>query len=58
MLIRDNILNPDNIGYYYIIIAHKNIVQASYKSLQKDLIVCFNKIKKPQLRYLQLYYLR
>ncbi|QKX02095.1 ribonuclease P protein component [Wolbachia endosymbiont of Dirofilaria (Dirofilaria) immitis] len=45
MLIRMNILNASNTGYYYIIITHRNIVQASYKNLQKDLTFCFKKIK-------------
>ncbi|MCV3769380.1 ribonuclease P protein component [Wolbachia endosymbiont of Dipetalonema caudispina] len=46
MLIRVNILTVSNIGYYYIIVAHRNIIQASYKSLQKDLNICFKKIKE------------
>lgn len=31
--------------YYYIILAHKNIMQASYQNLQKDLTICLERIK-------------
>ncbi len=45
MLAKINILNASNTGYYYIIVTHRNITQASYKNLQKDLTICLNKIK-------------
>ncbi len=45
MLAKINILNISNIGYYYIILTHRNIMQASYKNLQKDLTICLKKIK-------------
>nr|WP_168456280.1 ribonuclease P protein component [Wolbachia endosymbiont of Ctenocephalides felis wCfeJ] len=44
-LTKASILNISNTGYYYIIIAHRNIMQASYKNLQKDLTICLKKIK-------------
>ncbi|MGL9725547.1 MAG: ribonuclease P protein component [Wolbachia sp.] len=45
MLIKISILNISNVGYYYIILTHKNIMQAGYKNLQKDLTICLKKIK-------------
>ncbi|NUY39536.1 ribonuclease P protein component [Wolbachia endosymbiont of Litomosoides brasiliensis] len=45
VLTRTNILDISNVGYYYIILTHKNIMQASYKNLQKDITICFKKIK-------------
>ncbi|QOD38826.1 ribonuclease P protein component [Candidatus Wolbachia massiliensis] len=44
-LAKANILNTNAVGYYYIILTHKNIMQASYKNLQKDLTICLKKIK-------------
>ncbi|MDR1139253.1 MAG: ribonuclease P protein component [Rickettsiales bacterium] len=44
-LARFIILNINNAGYYYIILTHRNIMQASYKNLQKDLTICLKKIK-------------
>ncbi|MCA4774704.1 ribonuclease P protein component [Wolbachia endosymbiont of Mansonella ozzardi] len=37
VLARFIILNINNVGYYYIMLTHRNIMQASYKSLQKNL---------------------
>ncbi|WFW29586.1 MAG: ribonuclease P protein component [Wolbachia endosymbiont of Menacanthus eurysternus] len=37
-------LNVKNIGYYYIVSTYKNVTQANYKSLQKDLAICFKQI--------------
>ncbi|WP_114517096.1 ribonuclease P protein component [Wolbachia endosymbiont of Cylisticus convexus] len=45
MLAKISILNISNVGYYYIILTHKNIMQAGYKNLQKDLTICLKKIK-------------
>ena len=45
MLAKAVILKADNTGYYYIILNHKNIMQASYQDLQNDLTVCLKKIK-------------
>lgn len=45
MLAKISILNISNIGHYYIILTHRNIIQASYKNLQKDLTICLKKIK-------------
>ncbi|MDF0607798.1 ribonuclease P protein component [Wolbachia endosymbiont of Onchocerca gibsoni] len=45
MLAKINILHASNTGYYYIIVTHRNIIQASYKNLQKDLTICLKKIK-------------
>jgi len=45
MLAKISILNISNIGHYYIILTHRNIMQASYKNLQKDLTICLKKIK-------------
>ncbi|AAW71280.1 RNase P protein component [Wolbachia endosymbiont strain TRS of Brugia malayi] len=45
VLARTNILDISNIGYYYIILTHKNIMQASYKNLRKDITICLKKIK-------------
>ncbi|MGL9732542.1 MAG: ribonuclease P protein component [Wolbachia sp.] len=39
------ILNINNIGHYYIIVTHRNVMKASYKNLQKDLTICLKKIK-------------
>ncbi|MDM8335067.1 ribonuclease P protein component [Wolbachia pipientis] len=44
-LARFSILGINNVGYYYIIVTHKNIMQASYKNLQQDLNICLKKIK-------------
>ncbi|BAO99911.1 RNase P protein component, partial [Wolbachia endosymbiont of Cimex lectularius] len=44
-LARFIILNINNTGYYYIILTYRNIMQASYKNLQKDLTICLKKIK-------------
>lgn len=44
-LIKMSILDISNVGYYYIILTRKNIMQADYKNLQKDLIICLKKIK-------------
>ncbi|UWI83175.1 ribonuclease P protein component [Wolbachia endosymbiont of Howardula sp.] len=43
MLIRSVILNTDNLGSYYIILSHKNILHANYGQLKKDLTVCLQK---------------
>jgi ribonuclease P protein component len=45
MLARTVILNINNMGRYYIILSHKNIMQASYQNLQKDLTICLKKMK-------------
>jgi ribonuclease P protein component len=43
MLARMIILNLNNVGYYYVIIAHRNIAQADYQDLKEDLIICLEK---------------
>ncbi|NEV48957.1 hypothetical protein EUZ93_00175 [Wolbachia pipientis] len=45
MLAKISILNISNIEHYYIILTHRNIIQARYKNLQKDLTICLKKIK-------------
>jgi ribonuclease P protein component len=45
MLAKQSILKVSNIEYYYIILTHKNITQASYQNLQKDLTICLKRIK-------------
>ncbi|WP_353279861.1 ribonuclease P protein component [Wolbachia endosymbiont (group B) of Xanthorhoe designata] len=45
MLAKVSISNISNLGYYYIILTHKNIMQAGYKNLQKDLNICLKKDK-------------
>ncbi|QUI60938.1 ribonuclease P protein component [Wolbachia endosymbiont of Spodoptera picta] len=47
MLTKVSISNISNVGYYYIILTHKNIMQAGYKNLQKDLNIC---LKKDEIR--------
>ncbi|WP_395463681.1 ribonuclease P protein component [Wolbachia endosymbiont of Cantharis cryptica] len=44
-LTKVSILKTNTVGYYYIILTHKNIMRASYKNLQKDLTICLKKIK-------------
>lgn len=44
-LAKSSILNINSVGYYYIILAGKDIMQANYQNLQKDLITCIKKIK-------------
>ncbi|WP_237342922.1 ribonuclease P protein component [Wolbachia endosymbiont of Folsomia candida] len=45
VLAKTSILNPSNVGHYYIILTNKNIMQASYQNLQKDLTICLKRIK-------------
>ena len=45
MLSKTIMLNADNIGRYYIILTHRDIMQASYQNLQKDLTICLKRIK-------------
>ncbi len=45
MLAKVSISNISNVGYYYIILTHQNIMQAGYKNLQKDLNICLKKDK-------------
>ncbi len=37
------IMTLNNLGYYYMIITHRNVTQASYQDLKKDLIICLEK---------------
>lgn len=42
---RNIIIKNAKCGYYYILIANKNSVKASFQILKNDLIFCLNKLK-------------